>query len=213
MAKKDFLSGSSFTNIDIATMEKAAGVGTIIWNTENVNKLISDYADGTLDIRGFKGSPFLNNDINSRKPRLLYQYTKDEMNELRRCKKDVIYFGEKYCKLFTEHGYVSVKFRDYQNEILDSFIKHDHVVLMAARQVGKCFIFSTLITIKFKNTGDICEVPFFELYYNVLKQTRKLNMYEKIKWKLYALHSYLSSGHDYIIKRNELCRVLANLGN
>ena len=131
------MKGGAFSNINIAAMEKDVELGSTVWTTEKIDKLLDDYANGSVDIRGFKGSPFLNNDVNLRKPKLQFQYTKSEMRELKRCAADPIYFARNYCKLFTEKGYINVNLRDYQREVINGFLEHRFNILMASRQVGK----------------------------------------------------------------------------
>ncbi len=134
---KDFMRGGAFSNINIAAMEKNAEIGATVWTSEKVKKLLEDYAAGTVDIRGYKGSPFFMNDINLRKAKLQFQYTKEEMRELRRCAKDPVYFARNYCQLFTEEGYIKVNLRDYQRELINGFLGNRFSILMASRQVGK----------------------------------------------------------------------------
>ena len=134
---KDFMRGGAFSNINIAAMEKDVEVGATVWTSERVTKLLDDYASGAVDIRGYKGSPFLGNDVNLRKPKLQFQYTREEMLELKRCARDPIYFAKKYCRLFTESGYITVNLRDYQRELVNGFLDHRMCILMASRQIGK----------------------------------------------------------------------------
>ena len=191
---KDFMRGGAFSNINIAAIEKDNGIGasTTVWTTEKINKLLDDYADGSVDIRGYKGSPFLNNDVNLRKPKLQFQYTKDEMREWRRCAKDPIYFAKNFCKLFTEDGYINVNLRDYQRELINGFLDNRFSILMAARQVGKCFIFSTLMKIYDKRTGETCDIPFYELWYGILRKNKMVNVYSWLKYRLYKIYDKLT---------------------
>ena len=178
---KDFMRGGAFSNINIAAMEKNAEIGATVWTSEKVEKLLEDYASGAVDIRGYKGSPFLMNDVNLRKPKLQFQYTKKEMRELRRCAKDPIYFARNYCQLFTEEGYIKVNLRDYQREVINGFLDHRFAILMASRQVGKCLIFSTLIQIYDKKTNTITNIPFYELWYGLLKRHKMITIFSWIK--------------------------------
>ncbi len=139
---KDFFSNrGTFTNINVAKLDafdpNNPSKGGTIWSTDKIDKLIKDHEDGMIDIAGYKNSPFLSNNINHRKPRLNYSYTKSEMNELRKCAADPIYFGETYCKMFTDEGYISVNLRDYQQGMIEGIHSHRNSIIMASRQIGK----------------------------------------------------------------------------
>lgn len=167
---KDYFSNrGTFTNINVAKLDgydpNSPNKGGTIWSSDKINKLIKDHEEGLVDINGYKNSPFLSNNIEHRKPRLNYSYTKYEMDELRKCAADPIYFGEKYCKLFTEKGYVNVKLRDYQQGIIEGIKDHRNCIIMASRQIGKTttsaiFILWYVLFNKDKNVlmlGDIAD--------------------------------------------------------
>lgn len=191
---RDFITDKgSFTNIKISDIDKVDGnENSVIWTTEKIDKILDDYKEGVIDIRGYKGTPFLSNDINMRRPKLIYQYTKEEMEELRKCAADPIYFGERYAKVMTDNGIIQIKFRDYQLEVTEGFLKNKYSILMASRQVGKCHSLITRLLCYDNQTNSLTEIPFFELYFNELKRTRKLKPIEKIKYKLYRLYYLLS---------------------
>lgn len=135
------IGGSGFTNIKISDMgdydPNLPNREGVVWNTAKIDRLLSDYRDGSIDIRGYKNSPFFTNDVTLRKPNLLYEYTQEEMEEIRRCAADPIYFGEKYAQVLTDDGIIRIKFRDYQLEIMEGFINHKLCVLLSSRQIGK----------------------------------------------------------------------------
>ena len=138
--KDYFKSNGSFTNIDVSSLESSDTTeltANIAWSTEKINNLLSDYQRGIIDITKIHNTPFINNDPNQRKPLVPYSYTKEEISELKKCATDIVYFGDKYCKLFTDEGYVNVKLRDYQQGILYGMSTHNKSILLAARQIGK----------------------------------------------------------------------------
>jgi hypothetical protein len=57
---------------------------------------------------------------------------------------------------------------------------------MASRQTGKCLIFNTLVEVVSKS-GEHKKIPIGMIFYNELKNERKLTLLEKIKIKLYYL--------------------------
>jgi len=133
--------GGRFVNVKTSALAQDDNFKTssaTIWSTERVDKLINDYHDGLIDIKGSKNSPFFSNDIQLRRSGITFEYTQDEMEELRRCAEDVVYFTQKYVYVLTDEGRVKMEqLRPYQKEILLAFVKNDRNILMAARQMGK----------------------------------------------------------------------------
>ena len=139
-SKDYFKSKGTFTNVDIPSLEGSETTeltANIAWSTEKITKLLEDYNRGLVDITKIHNTPFLNNDPNQRKPNIPYSYTREEIIELKKCASDIVYFGDKYCKLFTEEGYVNVKLRDYQQGILKGLSENNRSILLASRQIGK----------------------------------------------------------------------------
>lgn len=164
-----FKSGGTFTNIDITKLEGYASDNDtrndIAWTTEKIDNVLKEYRDGNIELSRIKSSPFLQNNIELRKPNLTYLYTNEELMELKRCSKDPIYFADKYGKLFTENGYQHIKVRDYQQGLLEGMYEHKKCILMCSRQLGKCFLGDSKIKIRNKKTGEIIETradEFFE---------------------------------------------------
>ena len=105
-----------------------------IWNTALVNKLIEKFNDtGILP----KDNPFHQGDIRVRKPRINFEYTKEEIKELAKIADNVLYFGETYAKVTTDDGLKIVKLRKYQIKVLRQFQYYRHNVWLASRQIGK----------------------------------------------------------------------------
>ena len=105
-----------------------------IWNTALVNKLIEKFNDtGILP----KDNPFYQGDIRVRKPRINFEYTKEEIKELAKIADNVLYFGETYAKVTTDDGLKIVKLRKYQIKVLRQFQYYRHNVWLASRQIGK----------------------------------------------------------------------------
>lgn len=110
-----------------------------IWSTSKVSKLVEDYQEGRADIAGYKNTPFFKKDIEFRAPNLSYEYTDEELDELKRCAMDIEHFTKNYVTIKDEDGKLLKirQLRDYQEEILDSFVHNQMNILMAARQIGK----------------------------------------------------------------------------
>lgn len=59
------------------------------------------------------------------------------VEELIKCKNDPVYFAEKYIKIVTAKGLVPFILRDYQKEMLSSFVENRFNMALMARQSGK----------------------------------------------------------------------------
>ena len=117
-----------------------------------VNVLTSKKVDEILDKQNkgikltlsekiwFKGQ------VGVRRDNLQFAMTKKELDEYSKCKMNIHYFAEKYCKIKREDGTIGpMKLRSYQKDIIDLFTKNNYSILMASRQTGKTI--SAAITI------------------------------------------------------------------
>jgi hypothetical protein len=162
----------------------------IIWTTKKVEEATEKILDGFTLKR--VENPFYENTIGLRRAGLTFQFTKEELEEYIKCKMDVHYFAENYCWVKGEQGEpVRLKLRDYQREILDNFFNNRFNILMASRQIGKCFSFNTNVKILDNNT--VYDIRFGKLYYSLVSRYRKLTLLEKIKIKIYDIIYFLEN--------------------
>jgi len=92
-------------------------------------------------------------------------YSALQVKELMRCMQDPIYFIETYCKIVSlDAGLISFKLYDCQKEKVDIILNNRKVILMEGRQQGKCCEYSTLISIKNKETGSINSIKIGDFY-------------------------------------------------
>jgi hypothetical protein len=75
---------------------------------------------------------------------LAMSYTNDEILEFAKCKHDPIYFFETYCKIFTPHGFQSIKLRQYQKDFIQKFYDNRFNVAAVSRQTGITTMISLL---------------------------------------------------------------------
>jgi hypothetical protein len=154
----------------------------MVFTTKLVDESTDKINDGIV-LKRYQ-NPWFKSEIGLRRSGISFKMTTEEQQEYINCALDVHYFTEKYCKVKTEDGTInSIKLRDYQKEILDNFVNNRFNILMASRQVGKCFSFNTLCSIE----KDNIQIDFRigKLYYYMLKKERKLTLLEKLKIKLY----------------------------
>jgi hypothetical protein len=91
--------------------------------------------DFTEDINGFPiardGNP------NLKRPNTKLAYTKEHISEYLKCSKDWRYFAENYYQILDiDKGMIVPKMRDYQVEMVESFIKRRFTITLASRQCG-----------------------------------------------------------------------------
>ena len=153
---------ASFTGIDDDSKIRDES-SRLVWSTEKVNKLIAAMDEGYT----MRDHPFFDGDIKFRKADTVFEYTDWELGEIRKCAKDIIYFANTYCKVMTDEGYKQIILRPYQKKVLKSYQENRFNVFMAARQIGKCFTYTTKIKIKYPD-GQIKETTIGDFYYSVV---------------------------------------------
>ena len=66
------------------------------------------------------------------------EWTEELIQEFIRCKKDPIYFAEKYIKVVhVDHGFINIELYDYQKEIIEKINLNRRLVVGTSRQAGK----------------------------------------------------------------------------
>lgn len=152
----------------------------MIWSTESLNLAIKGLEEG----KKLKANPFYENNTRLLKGDLVFERTEEEIEEWKKCKNDILYFAEKYCKLMTPEGIQHIHLRDYQKKYLRHLEKNRLSIYLACRQCSKttmsalfmlhyvCFNFDknalvlgnkrrTSIEILDKTRKILIELPFF----------------------------------------------------
>jgi hypothetical protein len=162
----------------------------MIFTTILVDDATDKINDGVV-IKRYQ-NPWLKSEVGLRRAGVTFKMTPAEQQEYVRCALDVHYFTEQYCKVKTEDGSIgNIKLRDYQKDMLDNFVDSRFNILMASRQVGKCFSFNTLCSVE--KDGIRFDFRIGKIYYYMLGQERRLTLLEKIKIKLYDCLFYLEN--------------------
>ena len=155
-----------------------------IWNTKKIDEQIDRIERGLpADY-----SPFFEGKINTKAPNLVFEYTRDELEELAKCAADVTYFGNKYCFSMTDEGIRKITLRPYQEDMLSAFQDNRFVVMLASRQIGKTVTSSIFIAwyLCFHSDRNIMVVA------NKLATTSEI--VDKIKTVLNNLPYYMKPG-------------------
>jgi hypothetical protein len=183
---KDFIASSgSRTQMKLSAMDQE---NTAIWTTAKINKLLEDFENGVIDIKTIKNSPFKDNDPVWKKANIVFEYTPEELEEIRKCKNDPVYFASNYAQVMTEDGIQQIKLRDYQEEIVQSFKDNRFNCLMASRQIGKTVMSGVFIAwyLVFHTDKNVLAVA------NVASTTKEV--LDKIKSVLENLPFFLKPG-------------------
>ncbi len=84
--------------------------------------------------------------INLKTPNQELEYTYEQVEELKRCAQDPVYFIRKYIQI--QHpvkGAVPFDLYSYQEKMIRAYQENRYTVVLSARQTGKCFFYSTMI--------------------------------------------------------------------
>lgn len=116
------------------------------WSTEKIE--IFDKLSESGQITKYKNikPPYYDNNIGVRRPNIDFGYTQHEINEIEKCKNDVLYFAENYCFTLTPTGYKQIQLRDYQKRVLTEIYEHNFDILLLPRQSGKTTMATIFLT-------------------------------------------------------------------
>lgn len=155
--------------------------GAIVWSSKSIELAYDALKKGF----GLRKSPFYRGNVDLRKANLTFQYTEEEIAEIIRCKKDIVYFANTYIYLKTPEGRRKIKLRPYQVKLLKTIQDNKYVCALQARQSGKCFLQNGIITLNID--GKIVKMSIGELYYLLKPPTLR----EKIITFLFKLYDKL----------------------
>lgn len=106
------------------------------WSTAKVEKLMRDAEDDGVEYKDVD-NPFHENEPELRRGNVLFEYTDWELEEIKKCAADVVYFANTYCKVMTDDGIKQILLRDYQVQILRQYQSNRKNVFVSPRQSGK----------------------------------------------------------------------------
>lgn len=157
-----------------------------VWNERKVEEATEALTNG----RDYEmGSPFFEKKIGYKRADLVYDYSKEELKELKKCKNDILYFAEKYCQIKGDDGkYSHFKLRSYQKKFLRMCQKNRFMAYCSSRQIGKCFLPNIYITIRTPDK-EIKKIQFIDFYYSFV-ETGFLGKIKKVLWKIYSKLDY-----------------------
>ena len=169
----------------------------MIWSTPSLQAAIKGLEEG----KKLVANPFYEGNTKILKGDLVFQRSDEEIAEWKKCKDDIVYFAEKYCKLMTPQGIRHITLRGYQKKYLSHLEKNRLSIYLACRQCSKTTM-SALFMLHYIN---------FNVDKNALVIGSKLKVakeiLDKAKKIYYELPYFLKPG---IYKWNECEIVLDN---
>jgi hypothetical protein len=112
-----------------------------VWSTKRIDEEFRKLENGLpSDTSAFyEGNPQL------KAANIVFEYTKEELEDLAKCANDVVYFANKFCYSMTDEGVQQITLRPYQENMLEDFQDNRFVVMLASRQIGKTVTSSIFI--------------------------------------------------------------------
>ena len=147
------------------------------WDAAKIEAAKAKINDGIV----LKVSPFYSGNTDVRRNGIVYNYSDEELQEIYKCANDIVYFANKYAVVMTDDGLQNIKLRDYQIDMLRHMQNNRFSILLAARQIGKCFLQGKLETISNLTRKNI---NIEELYNNCKAEK---TFAQKLKFKIYKL--------------------------
>lgn len=116
---------------------------TTYWTTSRIDELLRRVDEEGLDYKSVD-NPFHDNNPELKRANILWEYTNEEIIEMKKCAEDVTYFS-KYCKVMTDTGLDYIRLRDYQESVLREYQGSRFNIFLAPRQVGKSITSSIIL--------------------------------------------------------------------
>ena len=117
------------------------GAESFAWTSYKVEQLILALDEGYKP----KSTPFYEGNPNLRKGNIVFNYTPEEIREIKKCATDIVYFANTYCTVMTDEGLQTIFLRPYQEDMLRQFQAERFNICLASRQVGKTICSSIFI--------------------------------------------------------------------
>ncbi|MDD8057150.1 MAG: terminase family protein [Thomasclavelia ramosa] len=115
-------------------------IDNTFWTTKKIDEYNKIVDNGEIVFLKNVESPYVAGCGSIKKPGLNFGYTPEELEHLKKCKNDPIYFAENFCYVMTEKGYKKIILREYQKRILRDLHENRFNVFCASRQIGKTTI-------------------------------------------------------------------------
>lgn len=132
---------------------------------------------------GYNGNPHLP------KSGSQHSYTKEQIQEIKKCIDDPVYFAETYFKIISvDDGLVPFKLYDFQKEAASSYLNERKMILATSRQIGKTSI-ATVIVLHYALFN-----PYKKVFILANKADTALEILSRIQLAYEHLPSWLKPG-------------------
>jgi hypothetical protein len=121
-----------------------------VWTSEKVDAILAQADEEGLDFRKIP-NPFFDANPEFKAPNIIWEYTPEELEEIKKCAASAVYFS-KHCQVMTDEGLAYIKLRDYQEDIIRTYQNNRFSIFLAPRQIGKCLLPTCRVPTKTKNS-------------------------------------------------------------
>jgi hypothetical protein len=132
-----------FSNSEVDIKKDVLQDESNVWSTIRVNELLRRIDEEGLDYKEVD-NPFHDQNPDLKRANILWEYTPEEILEIKKCAEDVTYFS-RYCQVMTDEGLSYINLRDYQTSVLREYQANRFNVFLAPRQVGKSITSSIIL--------------------------------------------------------------------
>lgn len=157
-----------------------------IYTTKLIEEIIVSHFRGKSSIP----SIYYNGQIGLRKAGILFEHTDEEIAEILKCQKDILYFAENYCKILDPKSGEkrNIALRSYQKDLLLSFQKDKFNIAAISRQVGMTTVESIILLHSFLFSFDRVALVID------VKRDIAVEKLEKVKEMYRNIPFYMQSG-------------------
>ena len=154
------------------------------YNTNTTKIINQEPVDSSFYYRGSKHVPVAG---------AQYEFTPDMIDELRKCKDDIIYFAENFFYIVSlDRGKEKIQLYEAQKRVLRSFVRERNVIVCSSRQIGK----STMLTVF--SLWMVCFTEDYRAAIVANKETTAINIFKRIRLAYEQLPNYIKPGvKDY----------------
>lgn len=155
--------------------------------------------DIVVDIKGNKDIYYENN-RNLKRAEIQLAFTEEHREEFNKCANDIHYFAENYYHIRTlDEGIVKIKLRDYQKNMLDSFVGNRNTIVNATRQ---CVVGSTIVSIFDKQKSRFFDTPIENLFWILQDEDDEFSSNDKNRYAILSDEGY--QDFEGILKRDNV---------
>lgn len=174
-----------------------------IYTTELIEEILVNHFRGKRPIP----SIYYNGQIGLRKAGILFKHTNEEIVEITKCQKDILYFAENYCKILDPKSGKkrNIVLRSYQKDLLLSFQKDRFNIAAISRQVGMTIVETISLLHSFLFSFDRAAVLID------VKRDIAVEKLKKVKEMYRNIPFYMQSGiitSNAKTFRNEACNTI-----